>query len=301
MVMVMDEITKLATLGVIAKKDIKDPKLADALDHRARRKLLIRMHRGVYRLLGALDSFESRAYALTKYAGDDSAISHFGAAYLHGLEGFEEPTTLDVLVPWAVHVHPSGDCKVHRTRERFQTIKHKKLIRITSLARTLIDLSQHLDEKKLESALNAAYRIKDTIGAWLRSELKHIRSNWHGRDVLLRLVRRMGKRGLDSELELEVLRMIEKEGLPTPDHQFVICDRKREYVMRGDLGYEDEQIVLHIDSRFHQSQAAMARDAKQRSTLTDLEWTQLFVTKRTIKDRVWLEQLKRALARKKKS
>ena len=301
MVKVMDELEKLATLGVVAKKDIKDPKLSLALDHRARRELLIRIHRGVYRLFGAPDSFESRAYALTKYVGDESAISHFGAAYLHGLEGFKEPTTLEVLVPTSVYVHPSGDCKVHRTREKFQTIKYKKLIRITSLARTLIDLAQHLDEKKLESALNSAYRIKDTIGPWLRTELSSIRTDWHGRAVLLRLVERMGKRGLDSELELEVLHMIEKAGLPTPAHQFAIRDRNRKYVMRGDLGYEDEEIVLHIDSRFHQSPQAMARDAKQRSILTDLEWTQLFVTKRTIKDRVWLEQLKRALAKKRKS
>ena len=114
------------------------------------------------------------------------------------------------------------------------------------------------------------------------------------------MIERMGKRGLDSELELEVLHMIEKEGLPTPERQFTIKDKKGNRVMRGDLGYEAEEIVLHIDSRFHQSQEAMARDAKQRSTLTDLEWTQLFVTKRTIKDKLWLEQLKRALAKKQK-
>ena len=114
------------------------------------------------------------------------------------------------------------------------------------------------------------------------------------------MIERMGKRGLDSELELEVLHMIEKEGLPTPERQFTIKDKKGNRVMRGDLGSEAEEIVLHIDSRFHQSQEAMARDAKQRSTLTDLEWTQLFVTKRTIKDKLWLEQLKRALANKQK-
>ena len=135
----------------------------------------------------------------------------------------------------------------------------------------------------------------------MRTELSSLkRTNWHGRDVLLRMFDRMGKRGLDSALELEVLHMIEKEGLPTPARQFTIRDKKGKRVMRGDLGYEEEEIVLHIDSRFHQSQDAMARDAKQRSTLTDLEWTQLFVTKRTIKDKLWLEQLKRALEKKKK-
>ena len=83
MVKVLDEIRKHATLGVVAKKDIKDPKLADALDHLARKEELIRIHRGVFRLFGAVDSFESKAYALTKYAGDKSATSHFARTNAH--------------------------------------------------------------------------------------------------------------------------------------------------------------------------------------------------------------------------
>lgn len=297
--MVIDELKEHATFGVVSRKDIIDSKKMDrnSFDYRTRNKTLIKMHRGIYRLFGAEDSFEARAYALTKYAGPRSAISHFGAAHLHGIEGFKEPSSLDVLVPCDVEVHPKG-VNVHRTREHFQIYKFEKLIPITSLARTLVDLSEHLDHKRLESALNSAYRIKDTIGPWLRSYLATLdRTDWRGRDVLLQMIERMGKRGLDSELEVEVLHMIEKEDLPTPDRQFEIRDRQGKRVMRGDLGYVEQEIVLHIDSRFHQSQEAMARDAKQRSILTDLEWTQLFVTKRTIKDRVWLEQLKRALAK----
>lgn len=297
--MSMDEIRKHAQLGIVSRHELLEKHKYDpeALKRRIRSRSLVKVQRGVYRIRDAPDSFETRAFALTKYAQEGSAISHFAAAHLHGLDGFKEPSIIDLLVPIDVQVHPKG-AKVHRTREPFQIYKLKGLIPITSLARTLVDLSEHLDPKQLEKALNAAWRIKRTIGPWLRKYLASLpRKDWKGRTVLARMVERLGVRGMDSGLEVDVLHMIEEAGLPTPARQFIVRDKQNNYVIRGDVGWVDECVILHIDSRFHATEEAMARDAKQRSTLTDLEWTQIFVTRRTIKDRLWIEQIKRALAK----
>lgn len=298
MVKVMEEIAKHARLGLVSRKELLAKKIDPrALELKVQDGSLTRVIRGIYRLRGVPDSFEARALALTMYAGPKSAVSHFAAAHLHGIEGFDEPATLDVLVPHELQVYPAG-ARVHRTREKFQIYKLKKLIPITTLARTLVDLSQHLTENKLEIALNSAWRIRRTIASWLRTDLKHIRTDWHGRDVLERLVNRMGVRGLDSTLEVEARQMIEAAGLPAPEKGLVIRDHEKKHVIRGDLAWREQQVLLHLDSSFHASEKAMARDARQRSMLTHLDWTQFIVTRRTIKDRVWLDQIRSALAKR---
>ena len=106
----------------------------------------------------------------------------------------------------------------------------------------------------------------------------------------------MDGRGLDSDLELEVLKEIERAGLPKPTKGLVILDDLGRYVIRGDLGWDKWKTVLHCDSvAFHGTEQAMVRDAFQRSELSLLKWTQITVLKRALKNGIWLGQLDRAL------
>lgn len=106
----------------------------------------------------------------------------------------------------------------------------------------------------------------------------------------------MDGRGLDSDLELEVLKEVERRGLPKPTKGLVILDTQGRYVIRGDLGWEKWKTVLHCDSvTWHGTEQAMVRDAFQRSELSLLKWTQISVMKRTLEDGIWLRQLERAL------
>jgi hypothetical protein len=293
----MDQYAQLGLVtrkGLVAK-DIKE----HFVDYRAAEGSLIPVHRGVYRFRGAPESFESKAHALTLYGGPRCAISHFSAAYLHGLEGFKEPSTLELIMPLAVHVKPRG-VLIHRTREPFQIYKYKGLIRTTSLARTLIDISPHLPSRELEVTLNSAWRLHRTIGPWLLQEIGKLRrkKNRNGIFALVDLVNRMDGRGLDSTLEVDASRILEKSGLPPPTRGLVILDEKGNYVMRGDLGWERQRTVLHLDSvAFHSTERAMVRDARQRSKLSLMKWTQIVVMKRTLHDGLWVEHLREALSR----
>lgn len=156
------------------------------------------MQRGVYRFRGVPDSFEIRARAACLYTGEECAISHQAAAFLHGLEEFTQPQMLAMLVPARLRLNPSG-VVVHSTEEPFQSIDENG-IRITSLARTLIDLSDQLTMDELEKVLNAAWRKRSTICPWLRQEITPLkRKEWKGLDRLCQLLSRMDNRGLDSD------------------------------------------------------------------------------------------------------
>jgi hypothetical protein len=230
------------------------------------------------------------------YMGEGSAVSHRSAAYLHGLEGFTQPNMIELLVPASIRKLAAG-VVMHRTFESFQTIECGG-IKTTSLARTVLDLADFLSMDETEKVLNAAWRMnRRTMIPWLHQELAKLkRKEWSGLDRVSQLLRRMEGRGLDSDLELEVLREIERAGLPRPTKGLVILDDQERYVIRGDLGWDKWKVVLHCDSvAWHGTEEAMVRDAAQRSELSLLEWTQIIVMKRSLKDRTWLARLDRAL------
>lgn len=292
----LDEMAKYAELGLVTRKKlIMNGLKPNAIDYRVLDHSLIMMQRGVYRFRGVPDSWEARARAACLYAGGECAISHSSAAHLHGIEGFVEPETLEMLVPSNLRMKPSG-VLVHPTEEAFQSIKRDG-IRFTSLPRTLIDIADHLTMDEVERALNAVWRVQRNIGPWLRQEIALLkRKEWSGLDRVCQLLSRMDGRGLDSDLELEVLKDIERAGLPKPTKGLVILDDQGRYVIRGDLGWDKWKTVLHCDSvAFHGTEQAMVRDAFQRSELSLLKWTQITVMKRTLKDGIWLRQLDRAL------
>ena len=269
----------------------------DQLGYRSYDKSLIPVQRGIYRFRGVPDSWDLQALAAQMYMGPTSAVSHRSAAYLHGLEGFAQPTMIELLAPANIRKLPAG-VVVHRTFESFQTLECRGL-NTTSLVRTVIDLADHLSMDETEKVLNAAWRMKrKTFIPWMHQELGKLRrKDWSGLDRVSQLLRRMGRRGLDSDLELEALREIERAGLPPPTKGLVILDDQDRYVIRGDLGWDKWKTVLHCDSiAWHGTEEAMLRDAAQRSELSLLKWTQITVMKRTLKDGNWLRQLDRALS-----
>lgn len=296
----MHGMEQLATLGLISReaavKKVIDPNL---VDYRVQDGSLVKVYRGVYRFRGAPDSWHSRALAATLYAGKGSAISHFAAAYLHGLEGFKEPKALDLLVPANVQIRPPG-VRVHRTREPFQIYRCDDVIPATSMARTLVDLAPHVTELQLEIALSSAWRKQRTMARWLLTYFNTLKRNdWTKLKPLIQMVHQLDDRGgLDSALEVKTTRKIASVDLPAPTRGLVILDNFGKHLIKADLGWKDRMVVAHVDGfAFHRPELAMVRDARQRSELALLGWTQIIVMHRSFEEGIWLEQLRRALRR----
>ena len=289
----------LAKLGMISRHDVLEKRnQPNLVDYRVQDGSLIKVYPGVYRFRGAPDSWESRAFAATLYGGAGSAVSHFAAAFLHGLEGFKQPTTLDLLVPHGVQIRPPG-VHVHRTREPFQIYLCNGIIPTTSMARTLVDLAPRISELQLEIALNSAWRKQRTIAAWLRWYFGTLKRNdWRKLEPLIEMVRRLDGGGLDSGLEVYATRQIADDNLPAPERGVIIRDDHGKYVIKADLAWLEARVVGHVDGfAYHSPERAMVRDAMQRSELSLLKWTQIIIMARTIRQGLWLQQLRRALGR----
>ncbi|HVM20928.1 MAG TPA: type IV toxin-antitoxin system AbiEi family antitoxin domain-containing protein, partial [Egibacteraceae bacterium] len=73
-------------------------KTAKAVDGWVRHGLLIRVHRGVYRLRGVPVTPHSQIMAAVLRGGDDAVAGPFASSALHGLDGFTLGGTLDIVV-----------------------------------------------------------------------------------------------------------------------------------------------------------------------------------------------------------
>jgi very-short-patch-repair endonuclease len=248
---------------------------------------------GVYVLPGIPETWSQRALAALFSAGECAALSHRSAAQAHDLQGVEYERQISVLVPYARLVRTKG-YQAHRTRARLPTTIVNGMT-VTSLGRTFVDLAAVVTDRELELALDHAVRRRKTVD-WLFHYLDDLKQPKRKGLRLLRELAEMRRDGaMDSELEVEVWRVLRQHGFPPFVKRFIVKDGDR-YVIRLDFAWPEKKVVLHADSlRHHQSPKQMARDAWQRAKLDELGWRQMSVVKPMLIKNEWLSQLRRLL------
>src|SRR5919108_4613066 len=135
--------------GLITRSQALDMGFSDRLiGHRIRRARWGRVHHGVYRLAGTPDQPKQRLLAACLAAGTGALASHGSAAWLHGLP--VTPHGLEVTIPWRRRISLDGVI-VHRSRGLTpKDARRVDGIPVTSIARTLLDLSGVLPPDELE-------------------------------------------------------------------------------------------------------------------------------------------------------
>jgi hypothetical protein len=124
-----------------------------AIQRRVRAGRLFRVHRGVYAVGRPPANSVERAAAAVLACGTGAALSHASAMTLWGFwQRWERP--FEVVVtgnrrPAAIKVHRSSTLA-------WRDIKTHKGIRVTSPARTMLDINPRLNDKQLKRALNGA-------------------------------------------------------------------------------------------------------------------------------------------------
>jgi hypothetical protein len=236
-------------------------------------------HRGVYVMPGAPKTFEQDVTCVVLAAGPGAAASGRTAGALFGFEGIERGV-LEVVVP-----------KHRRVRVRGATVHHVSLgrrdvtqingIRVTTPARTLIDLAAVLPRHRLEDALDDAVRRNLIRPRELEARLdKMIRRGRAGVGVLLELVRERTARNVPgSGRESRVRRILTRAGLPEPVRQHEIFDANGTFVARVDLAYPDERLYIEYDGAGHESAKQRRIDIDRQNRLTELGWRPLRFTK----------------------
>jgi hypothetical protein len=220
---------------------------------RVRKGLLIRVHRGVYRVGHQAPSVESRYLAAVLACGDGALLSGLAAAHLHGLVKGTAP-------PPEVTTRTKREVKGVRTH-RSQCLDRTDASRcrgvpITSIARTLVDIAADLDEDELARACHQAGVRYHTTPAAVEAVLAR-RPNSPGASKLRRIMRGDVHVTL-SKLESRFLALLPAAGLPLPITNRDASGR------RVDCRWPELHLTVELDSyRYHSSRHAWEQDRRR--------------------------------------
>ena len=268
----------------IARAQLCEAGLTDQMiDDRIARRLIIVVHRGVYRYAGAPLTWAGRATAAVLASPDGAVVSHLCAGYLWGLEGFGPPGIIDVTVAWHTKTGSRRGLRVHESKAfhlRDETTRNG--VPCTGVARTILDACAAVDNdfaalRALDCALRRHITSWDEL--WRCLVLHAAR----GRNGIARyrriLIKRHGKRFPDMTIAAMTLELLIDAGLREPDSEFWVLDRK----YRVDLAYPDLKIAIEcLGKDGHLNDESFEYDPVRRNALLLDGWIVLEVTWRRL-------------------
>lgn len=216
----------------------------------------------------------------------NAVVSHQSAARIHRLEVFGKSPPSVTVSHRGTHsfegvvVHQATDL----LEEHLVTIDG---LRVTTPARTLVDLAKVLGRPRLEQAIeHALITGRVDLAEFVEMVAALSRRGKKGFKNLHMIIdgRLVGFEKLESELERIMLRLIDEAGLPTPVMQFE-APWLRPLKGRVDLAYPDLRILVECDSRrWHGRFDAFEVDRVRDNAAQLAGWIVLRFTWRMIKD-----------------
>src|SRR6188472_406670 len=182
---------------------------------------LHRLHQGVFAVGHTNLSLQGHCLAGVLAAGSGSLLSHFSAGWLLGLVA-AKPIPVHVTTP--VSRRRRGSLRVHRSRtltgdDRIQ----EQGIPVTSVARTALDLAAVVRFRSLRRLIRRSEELQVFDLADFSSVLARNRGHWGAPSLARAIDIYEPPRFTRSELERELLRLLERAGVPTPSTGFVVA------------------------------------------------------------------------------
>lgn len=245
---------------------------------------LHRLHRGVYSLVPPqLLSVRGTLRAAVLACGPGCAVSHRAAAFLHGLIA-AVPRSVDVVAP--THRVAPG-IRVHRsltlTPADITTVRG---IPCTTIARTMLDLGDDLNQAEHEQVLNQADVMGRLSLPALDDQLARnpTRAAAAGLRAAL-IVYRPRQAPAESRLELDFLTLIRAHGLPEPERQIVLELQDGGPPIRPDFMWRAAKVVVELDGRpYHVARRAFESDRRRDQRLVRAGWRCVRITWRQLHD-----------------
>jgi hypothetical protein len=257
--------------GVVSRADLRTLGFDDAaVRRRVESGLLRRVHPGVF-AGGQRLTPEGLYLAAVRAAGDAAVLSHrAAAAHWHLLR--YDGTIVDVLLPHGRGARSRTGIRIHRTR---RPIEHEVRdgIPVTTVARTLADLTEVVPLRKLEKALEQADRL-DRLDVSAIDAIAGADPGRRGPGLVARLVRAHDTQSFTrSELEDAFVEFCDRHGLPPP------ATNARVEGMEVDAVWVQARLVVELDSgSWHKTRERFRSDRAKSRRLTVLGWTALRVT-----------------------
>jgi very-short-patch-repair endonuclease len=177
-------------------------------------------------------------------------------------------------------------------------------IPVTSLARTLIDVSATLDERHLSMALDSGLARNQSVDVgMLRRALRRLKTKGRaGTGALGRLLaaRAPDAVHLDSALERRFAIALRRAGLPQPRAHHDVVEGGR-HLAELDFAYPRERLGIQLHgASIHRRYGVWERDQEQQSELAAVGWLIVPVTWKQLEasETAVMERLGRALARR---
>jgi very-short-patch-repair endonuclease len=246
------------------------------------------LYDGVYRMGGAPRTWRGDLLAGCWAAGTRALASCRSAAELWGLPS-GRTDMIEITCPrWNRTRH--GELVVHESMA-IDDEDHAEVdgIPCTSVARTLFDLARTLSPAMLDANIDNAIRRELVTLDELRTTSARLATKGRPGGRRFRQVieaRSQGSALPESVPERLLADMLVRQGLPAPQHQFVIRDAAGGFVARVDLAYPEWAVVIEYDSvEHHTGTPAHIRDSARRNAIGDLGYAVLTATSADLKDR----------------
>lgn len=243
---------------------------------------LVRIRRGVYGVAQDLDPEQAHLrliLATMPAVHPDSVVSHESAAVLHGLPVPRKSLEKVSLVRrTGGHGDSAGRLRVRATKLRDDEVTTVSGIKVTTVARTVMDVARSVELEWGVAACDAALR-----GGLERDELLtllDVHKRLHGL-ARARRVALFADARAESPAESVSRVQFARHGIPAPVLQFDIYDDDGNWVARVDFCWEDLALVGECDGmgkygpllRPGQTPESAIRDEKRREeAIRDVGW-----------------------------
>ena len=253
---------------------------------------------GVYGAAGAPTTWEQLLLAACLAGGPNAAASFQSAAWLWRLKGFEVPDALEITVPRGRRARLPGVI-VHDTTVsgRLHVVRHQG-IRVTTVARTLCDITACRGPLEIARSLDNALRRRLTTLTLVARVFRELATKGRRRSTVMRKLlddRAAGPDLGDSDAEARIARWLIAAGLPRPVQQHRVRVGRRTYKL--DLAYPNRRIGIEYDGwPTHGTRSAFDADRIRDIDIEDADWRILHFTSNSTRNFV-VERVRRALAK----
>jgi hypothetical protein len=245
------------------------------IDDRVRTRQLVVLHRGVYALGHAQLRPEGWWLAAVAAYGCNAALSHHSAASLWGLlDASLRP--VHVSLPGRTAARKRRGVRPHRAPKLcLDELTVRDEIRVTTVSRTILDLSAKVRGRRLEQVVRRAARLRLFD---LRDQRVVLDRHPHhpGAPELGRLLATMEGRGTDdlrSPMEIAFAQLCDDYGLPRPVANGIVLGE------RVDFHWPGTTLVVETDSfEFHAMPTTFANDRRRDQKLTLAGYTVVRLT-----------------------
>ena len=257
--------------GAVSRRQLLQHLGASTIDRWVADGQLVRLRPGTYAPATAAISTATRLHAALLYAGRGAHLSHTTAAQVHGIDA-GDGASIHIAVPADRTVAAQPGLTLHRsaTLAGSQVHETKGRLRVTSVARTLIDLVDVTARPSLDLAWSDALRSKLVTIDYLSEQLRS--SGRRRRLAALRGMLTELDPALESVLEAEFSAVLRSSRVPPPTPQHEIWDGPL-LIARVDFAYVDRRLAIEIDGyEFHSRYDRFQRDRERRRALKKLRW-----------------------------